>query len=87
MIVKEFEKAPGVEIINPQAGVVSNDYPASRGQGFLFLMYLRERAGSEILQRMAQSDETGMLNVALAIDPSAAPETALAPSSSRRINV
>lgn len=77
MIVKEFEKSPGVEIINPQSGVVSNDYPASRGQGFLFLMYLTERAGSEILQRMAQSDEAGMLNVALAVDPSAAPETAI----------
>lgn len=77
MILNEFEKASGIELINYRTGTGSNDYSASRGQGFLFFMYLRQRLGDAFLQRLAQGEETGMLNVALAIEPSADPETAV----------
>lgn len=76
-ILGDFEKAPYSEMVNSQAGSGGLDFSASRGQQFLFFMYLRQRAGVSVLQGIAQGDTTGMLNIALALNPSAAPETAV----------
>ncbi len=76
-ILGDFEKAPYIELVNPQAGSGGLDYSGSRGQQFLFFMYLRQRAGVSAIQAIAQGDSTGMLNIALALDPAATPETAV----------
>jgi len=73
----EFEKTPYLELINSTAGPGGSDYAASRGQSFLFFMYLRQRAGDGVISAIAQGDSTGMMNVALALNPSADPETAV----------
>jgi len=76
-LLGDFEKAPYIELVNPQAGSGGLDYSGSRGQQFLFFMYLRQRAGVSAIQAIAQGDSTGMLNIALALDPAADPETAV----------
>lgn len=76
-ILKEFEKASSLDLTNGYAGNGFQDWRASRGQGFLFFMYLRQRAGDAAIQRIAQGSGTGMLNVALGLNPSANPETAV----------
>ncbi len=77
MLLSNFEKAPYIELINHQTGAGGNDFVGSRGQGFMFFMYLRQRLGEGIIQAIAQGDTTGMMNVALSINPDAAPETAI----------
>ncbi len=73
----DFEKTPYLELTNSTAGAGKADYSSSRGQGFLFFMYLLQREGEGVLSSIAQGDSMGMMNVALALNPSADPETAL----------
>ncbi|MEA3266940.1 MAG: T9SS type A sorting domain-containing protein [Candidatus Fermentibacteria bacterium] len=77
-LMKEFRKAPYLELINMTAGNSKYDYCASRGQRFLWLMYLAQREGDSIITTVAQDTEnSGMLSIALAINPSADVETAV----------
>ncbi len=76
--IDEFAKSPYIELTNPIAGTGKFDYAASRGQGFLFFIYLVQRVGSDVLAEIAQDTElTGMESVAYAIDPAYDPETAV----------
>ncbi len=60
------------------SGSEYNDYAGSRGQQFLWFMYLAQRQGDSIISTIAKDTvNTGMLSVALAIDPSAKVETAV----------
>jgi hypothetical protein len=70
--MEEFEKTPYLELPNYQASSWKYDYTASRGQEFLWLMYLRQRAGDDIIPDIVQNtDETmlGMDNIAYALNP------------------
>ena len=76
--IDEFAKSPYIELTNSIAGTGKFDYAASRGQGFLFFMYMVQRVGSDVLTSVAQDvDHTGMESVAYAIDPSYDEETAV----------
>ncbi|MCK5115762.1 MAG: T9SS type A sorting domain-containing protein [Candidatus Aegiribacteria sp.] len=74
-----FEKNPEIELTYYKAGEVAWawDYGLSRAQGFLWFMYLAQREGDGILETIAQSDGTGMLSIANAIDPSVPDEEAV----------
>ena len=66
----EFAKSPYIELTSTTAGTGKFDYAASRGQGFLFFMYLAQRLGDDIIAEIAQdTDHTCMESVAYAIDP------------------
>ena len=76
--IDEFAKSPYIELLNPISGTGKFDYAASRGQGFLFFMYLAQRVGSDIIADIAQDTEhTCMESVAYAIDPNHDEETAV----------
>ena len=77
-IMKEFRKAPSIELTSVTSGSGKVDYAPGRGQQFLWFMYLAQRQGDSIIQTIAQDAENvGMLSVALAINPSADVETAV----------
>jgi hypothetical protein len=70
----EFEKAPGIELINYESASWRYDYSASRGQEFLWLMYLQQRVGDDVIIDITQNTDTtlvGMDNIAYVIDPAA----------------
>lgn len=76
--LKEFQKAASIELTNVTAGNAKSAYAASRGQQFLWLMYLAQREGDGIISTIAKDGvNSGMLSIALAIDPSADPLTAV----------
>jgi hypothetical protein len=69
----EFEKTPYLDLLNYQASSWKYDYIASRGQEFMWLMYLRQRVGDSIVADIASNTDTTMLgmdNIAYAINPS-----------------
>ncbi|MCK4807716.1 MAG: hypothetical protein KAT09_08715, partial [Candidatus Aegiribacteria sp.] len=72
-----FEKAAYNDLTFYEAGGWNMDYATSRGQEFMWLMYLVQRKGDGILEVIAQSDTTNMLNVANAIDSSVPDSTAI----------
>lgn len=77
-LMKEFRKAPYIELTSVTAGSGKIDYAPGRGQQFLWLMYLAQRNGDSIITTVAQDAEnSGMLSIALAIDPTADVETAV----------
>ncbi len=77
-LLKEFRKAAYLELTNQFAGNQKYDYAASRGQQFLWLMYLAQREGDAIISTIAKDAlHSGMLSVAYAIDPAAVEETAI----------
>lgn len=74
----EFSKAASLELISSTSGYEGYDYVSSRGQQFMWLMYLAQREGDSIISTVAKDTvNTGMLSIALAIDPSADEETAV----------
>lgn len=74
----EFAKTPYIELTNAVAGTGKFDYAASRGQGFLFFMYMVQRLGTDVVTAVAQdTDHTGMESIAYAIDPNHNAETAV----------
>ncbi len=72
-----FEKVPDIDLTFFESGGWNMDYATSRGQEFLWFMYLAQREGDVILETIAQSDTTDMLNVARAIDSSVADSVAI----------
>jgi len=77
-LMKEFRKAPSIELTSVTSGSGKVDYAPSRGQQFLWFMYLAQRQGDSIIPTIAQDTvNSGMLSVALAINPSANVETAV----------
>lgn len=77
-MLKEFRKAAYIELTSSTAGSQKVDYASSRGQQFLFFMYMMEREGEGILADIAQNELLqGMASVAYAIDPGYDPETAV----------
>ncbi len=77
-LLKEFKKAPYLELTSVTSGSGKVDYAPGRGQQFLWFMYLAQRQGDSIISTIAQDTENaGMLSVALAIDPTADVETAV----------
>ncbi len=72
-----FEKYPSFDLTFYESGGWNMDYATSRGQEFTWFMYLAQREGDEILEAIARSDTTGMLNIAQAIDPSVPDTTAI----------
>ncbi len=66
----EFEKDPIRRLDGWDSNTVKFDYANNLGQEFLWLMYLRQRVGEEIIPELMQSDTTGMLAIARAVDPS-----------------
>ncbi len=70
----EFEKQPYLDLLNYQSTTWKYDYTAGRGQEFLWLMYLRQRVGDDIIADIVQdttSTVTGMDVIAGAINPTA----------------
>ncbi|MCD4706511.1 MAG: T9SS type A sorting domain-containing protein [Candidatus Sabulitectum sp.] len=77
-LLKEFRKASYLDLTNLLAGNPKYDYASSRGQQFLWFMYLAQREGDGIISTIAHDVvNTGMLSIALAINPSADEETAV----------
>ncbi len=77
-LMKEFRKAPYLELTNLAAGNPKYDFCASRGQRFLWFMYLAQREGDSLIGTIAKdTGRTGMLSVAMAIDASADTTTAI----------
>lgn len=66
----EFEKTPYIDLSFWGSGSYKFDFGQNLGQSFLWLMYLEQRQGAGTIQAIAQSDTTGMLAMARAIDPS-----------------
>ncbi|MEN8208158.1 MAG: FlgD immunoglobulin-like domain containing protein, partial [Candidatus Fermentibacteria bacterium] len=75
--LKLFEKNPDIDLTFYQSIDQSWDYGTSRAQAFLWFMYLAQREGDAILETIGQSTGTGMLNIANAIDPSVAADSAV----------
>lgn len=73
----EFEKAPYGDLSYWATGDYQLDYAQNLGQSFLWLMYLEQRAGEGTIQAIAQSDTTGMLAMARAVDPTVADSVAI----------
>lgn len=68
----KFETAANIELTNWSSGgqgLKANDFAANLGQEFLWFMYLEQRVPG-VLSDVAQSDTTGMLGIARAIDSS-----------------
>lgn len=65
-----FEKAAYSDLTFYESGGWNFDYATSRGQEFMWFMYLAQRVGYDVLETIAQSDAVDMINVANAIDPS-----------------
>ena len=63
-----FEKTPGSDLTFYESGGHNMDFALSRGQELLWFMYLAQREGDSVLESIAQSDTTSMINVANAID-------------------
>ena len=67
----KYENNPYQDLTAYTSGLKANDFAANLGQEFLFFQYLAQRSSNaDALIDVAQSDTTGMLNVALAFDPS-----------------
>ncbi len=76
-ILSEFRKAAYLDLANYQASNATFNWAASRGQSFLWFLYLAQREGESVIQDIAQSDTTSMLNVARAIEPSVPDSSAI----------
>ncbi|MCK5130956.1 MAG: T9SS type A sorting domain-containing protein [Candidatus Sabulitectum sp.] len=77
-LLKGFANVAYIELINSQAANAKYDHEASKGQQFLWFMYLAQREGDDIISTIAMDTENvGMLSIALAIDPAADEETAV----------
>lgn len=71
-----FKIASYIELTNATGGSKKFDYGSSRGQSFLWFMYLAQRVGDDIIPTIAQDAvNSGMLSIALAISPAADEET------------
>ena len=66
----QYFKYAHLELTYWQAGKHGQDFAKARGMEFLWFTYLSQRFSDTILNSIAQSDETSMLNVAKAIDSS-----------------
>ncbi len=66
-----------IEMYNWNGSLLDMDYASTRGQAFLWLMYLAQREGDDIIPAIVHSDTTGVVNVARAIDPSVPDSIAL----------
>ncbi len=73
----QFGKSSTFELLYWNAGTPNMDFGGTRGQSFLWLMYLAQREGDAILETIAQSDTTDMLSIARAIDPSVPDDQAI----------
>ncbi len=73
----QFEKNPDIDLTFYQSGNQAWDYGLSRTQAFLWFMYLAQREGYGVLETIAQSTGTGMLNIANAIDSSVPEDEAI----------
>jgi hypothetical protein len=76
----KFETAAPIELTawsSGGMGLKANDFGANLGQEFLWFMYLAQRTGDEVFMDIAQTDTTGMLGIAHAIDPSVDDSVAL----------
>jgi hypothetical protein len=76
--VSSFGLADYIELTNPASGSQTNCYSASRGQEFLWFMYLAQRKGDSIISTLAKDTvKTGMLSVALAVNPQGTDSTVI----------
>ncbi|MFO8182665.1 MAG: FlgD immunoglobulin-like domain containing protein [Candidatus Aegiribacteria sp.] len=75
--VTQFGNSAFFELMYWNAGTPNMDFAGTRGQAFLWLMYLAQRQGDAILETIARSDSTGMMNIAMAIDPSVPEDEAI----------
>ncbi len=76
--LKNFRLSPYIELTSITAGNPKYGYAASRGQQFLWFMYLAQRLGDSVIQSIAMdTDHVGMQSIAYAIDPNYDEETAV----------
>lgn len=75
--IEQFAKSAFFELLFWNNGTPNMDFGGTRGQAFLWLMYLAQLEGDGIIQTIAQSDTTEMLSIARAIDPSVPDSTAI----------
>jgi hypothetical protein len=60
----------GIELTSWSSGKTASDFGANLGGELLWLKYIEQRAGTEVIGAVAASERTGMLNIAMALDPS-----------------
>ncbi|NOQ21072.1 MAG: T9SS type A sorting domain-containing protein [Candidatus Aegiribacteria sp.] len=72
-----FVNNPDADLTFYRSGGHTWDYGISRTQAFLWFMYLLQREGNSVLEVIAQSDTTGMIGIANAIDSSVPDSTAI----------
>ena len=77
-LLDHFATAGGIELVSWCSGQRANDFGENLGGEFLWFQYLEQRAGTGVITSIARSDESGMLGIAHAIDPSISDETAIA---------
>ncbi|PIE51090.1 hypothetical protein CSA37_01590 [Candidatus Fermentibacteria bacterium] len=75
--MEDFARAGGTELTSWCSGYYGKDFSANIGGEFLWFQYIQQRAGTNALEAVAQSHESGMLAVAHAVDPAAPSETAI----------
>lgn len=66
----DFATAGGIELVSWCSGQRAADFGENLGGELLWFEYLEQRVGSGVITGIAQSDESGMLGIAHAIDPS-----------------
>jgi hypothetical protein len=73
----QFGTHPEFEFFFTTSGTPAFDFAGTRAQAFLWLMYLAQLEGDDIIETMTQSDTTGMVNITRAIDSSVPDSTAV----------
>ena len=68
--LQAFAMAGGIELTSWSSGKTASDFGANLGGELLWLKYIEQRAGTEVIGAAAASERTGMLNIAMALDPS-----------------
>ncbi len=74
----DFATAGGIELVSWCSGQRASDFGENLGGELLWFEYLEQRTGAGIITSIAQSDESGMLGIAHAIDPSIPDSSAIA---------
>lgn len=68
--MEDFARSGGIELPSWWSGRYAKDFSANIGGEFLWFQYLAQRAGTGVIETIAQSDLSGMVSIAHALDPS-----------------
>jgi len=77
VMLDDFARGGGIELTSWSSGQRGHDFGANLAAEFLWLKYIEQRFGAGVIGEIAMSSRSGMLNVAMAIDPSAPEQQAV----------